>query len=559
MTQTKFLIVAFTLFYSSFNVIGQEFQKQERNVQRYANTQQNTIWISNGFGKSALKNSRLTNELKGYQVYHVDLVYTAFKSDPSYNQDSLNDARVLQLMEDYPQLKNDSPNWTYYKQTGATEQFEARKYFHGFVIHYGKKLDYQAQKEYFKKLEVPFQELGIINEEGGILQYSSGSQIEMPKYAVTYMNGDTVRGKYQLYYREFRNQAEIAVSGITMRHGEGKMFNSAGMYEFVAMKDGKQLKLVKAAEVDLMPTADLDQVGFFELDDNHWQELDSKTGRFSSGITMTLKDGTEINQIKMQTEERRVTVSDYRPEEFIDQGEYQGYSHISRQFAIDKNQVFAALSEQAMRKFNVLTSGESRISAMVDEVKIKEKTMLVFRDSLPVYLELIMSEPIEKLDTTMDKTKITYLNSLEYKKSKDLTVTFPGSFGTQKSQLINGLRSFNFGVFNCDQTRRIVDPVALNPTYYNDETGKKLGELYVTCVIDMEINASLSFHPNHLYCNERGNNQLVIFGEGNRVFLLDKTSFKNLDLSNPEVDLAVKDVTDQVKSAKDLATVLGIG
>lgn len=124
--------------------------------------------------------------------------------------------------------------------------------------------------------------------------------------------------------------------------------------------------------------------------------------------------------------------------------------------------------------------------------------------------------------------------------------------------LVMGLSSPNFGVFNCDQTSRIRNPVALAPTYFDAQTGDKLTDLYVACVIDLEINASLSYHPNHIVCNGEGNTKVLLFTRSNEIYLFDKEGFKDLDLSENKADLRMNNITAKVHNPSNLKTVLAI-
>jgi hypothetical protein len=132
--------------------------------------------------------------LKGRNIVHVDLVYTAYKESKSFNQKNMNQNRVIALNEYLPQLKNDSPSWSVIEQTGAQSSDEAKKYFHGFVIHYGSTIDYQNQKDFIGEIQTHFSAVEIDNRIGGRAAYYSVSSIEMEKYSATYPDGNEVEG-----------------------------------------------------------------------------------------------------------------------------------------------------------------------------------------------------------------------------------------------------------------------------------------------------------------------------------------------------------------------------
>ena len=222
-------------------------------LEKYTNTQAQTIELSTHFAEPFIISKKDIDQLIGKRIYHVDLVYTAFRESPDFDQVSLNENRMAELEKLLPQLADDHPEWSFYKQTGANDKATAKTYFHGFVIHYGDEIDYQSMNHYFEKIQVPFSTIDIDNRTGGRAEYYSGSSIEMPALAAIHQNGEIVEGIYQLYYREFRDQAEIALSGIPMTYtenGNDEIFNSAGMYEIRAMQNGEELKLQQAAIVN---------------------------------------------------------------------------------------------------------------------------------------------------------------------------------------------------------------------------------------------------------------------------------------------------------------------
>lgn len=124
--------------------------------------------------------------------------------------------------------------------------------------------------------------------------------------------------------------------------------------------------------------------------------------------------------------------------------------------------------------------------------------------------------------------------------------------------LVKGLQVKGFGVYNCDQTLRIQEPIALNPTYYDKEDGSVLEDLYVACVIDLNLNASLTYHPNHLVCNKKGETKAIIFTNAKEIFLVETSAFKKVELVDGPIALEVENIKAQIKRPADLKRVLAI-
>ena len=69
-------------------------------------------------------------------IVRVDLVYTAFRLNPTFNQRQLNLSRIRNLAAGVPGLLQDeSVTWTLVEQTGCNSPTECQPFFHGFVVY----------------------------------------------------------------------------------------------------------------------------------------------------------------------------------------------------------------------------------------------------------------------------------------------------------------------------------------------------------------------------------------------------------------------------------------
>lgn len=547
------LINVITLSYGQNSIIK---------IDKYINNQSNTIQFEFNYGKQDLINKAVLKQLENKTIYHIDFVYSAFKSTESFDQEKLNTKRIKKIKSLLSPINLEDIEWRTYEQTSATTKAEAKTLFHGFVIHYGNNIDYKSQNEYFSDFQKPFSMIDINNQIGGRVAYYTGSSIIMDKLAVTYPNGDTVIGTYQLYYREFRNSAEIALSGIPMTYTENnknEIFNSAGMYEIIAKKDGEELVLAKPATINFQCTQILPDVGFFELNQNDaWQH--SEPINFEDETADKFTDQGQVYDISLDGDfgSKRVSTSKYKPEKYIDQGSYQGYSHLKKLMEINKDQLFVQLNDAGWRKFKVIyDKPNSTIKTISSELEKDKQCLLIMRDSATFFIESILDQKLAQLNVeTAGKGTNIYTCSSNVKNGLTNIVgdePIPPSPG-----LVRGLSSANFGVYNCDQTTRITAPIALSPTYYNSESGAKIEELYVACVIDLNLNASLSYHPNHLVCNDKGNTKILLFTVSKGIYLFDENNFKELDLTDNKVDMQMLDITADIKCSDDLKKVLSI-
>lgn len=112
------------------------------------------------------------------------------------------------------------------------------------------------------------------------LEYFNGSQIEIPEGAFLDRNGNPVTGKVDIFYREFHDPGDIILAGIPMTYdsaGERRHFESAGMFEIVATKDGQPLTISpsRPVKVRMVSHTDEDKFNVYYLDTakKNWEYL----------------------------------------------------------------------------------------------------------------------------------------------------------------------------------------------------------------------------------------------------------------------------------------------
>lgn len=90
------------------------------------------LQLPSTFSGADLKALRLQER----HIVRVDLVYTAFRLNPTFNQRQLNLSRIRNLAAGLPGLLQDeSVTWTLVEQTGCNSPTECQPFFHGFVVY----------------------------------------------------------------------------------------------------------------------------------------------------------------------------------------------------------------------------------------------------------------------------------------------------------------------------------------------------------------------------------------------------------------------------------------
>jgi hypothetical protein len=130
----------------------------------------------------------------------------------------------------------------------------------------------EAAPMQLKAFETAFVSKKISTRKGATIHLNqSKSTLYIPKNAVVDKNGNPVKGTYDLQYRELRDRADMAFSGLPMNYknketAEG--LNSVGVLEVRAFKDGEELQIApgKALSLDYEVNKRAKDLDLYHLD-----------------------------------------------------------------------------------------------------------------------------------------------------------------------------------------------------------------------------------------------------------------------------------------------------
>lgn len=503
-----------------------------KNVVQYENKQSQTIELPTHFAQPFIIDQKDIDLLKGKTIHHVELIYTEYAESATFNQKALNNRRISQLKQLLPQVNADQPTWTWVEQTGAKTRDVANQYFHGFVIHYGDKLDHNELGSFLSDYSGNKNAFEVYYPEGGSFSVGSGTRITIDPKAVSYMDGSPVSGYYTLYYSEYRNPADIALSGLPMNY-EDANFSSVGMYELRAEKDGKPLKLIEPMKVDFNCTKIVDDAAFFSMDD--------QTGEWTKHHDIEFS----TNRVSKVAQANAVIAPDMA---FAEVGAWN-MSMTSQQLDDKRTQI--KVDENAWLNYKQLNKNEQPKGII--SCDSANRTFIVETKHYDHFQQQILVNriPVRNWKRTNSPRPNDIKQTLLAEGSSDPGHTYP--------TIVKGLNSPNFGVYNCDQVYRIGESAQVKPIYIDTKTGETIKNGHVACVMDLSYNGSFSFHPNHLTLNKKGKNAVLLFTDQKEIFLIDEEAFARLDLEGGQhTEFPMKDVTKELKSSNDLRKLLDI-
>jgi len=525
-------------------------------VVKYDFNPENTIKFKAEVGQNVSINPTDLATLKGLKIHHIDLVYTSYKGSGSFNQDQLNQQRISKLRSALPQVVKDRPTWKYIEQTGAKNLKQAKTYFHGFIVHYGPALDYQHLKTFFKPFQAPPKTFRVNGTEGGEFDCGDGSLVSIGSNSVTYSDGTPVKGPYTLKYTEYKNPADILFSGIPMTYNNGKEslnFSSVGMYDLRAVQNGKPLELSEPAEVDFSCTKPEKDVGFYQMDDKTGEWVKKKDVTYEEPLILKSRKQSTLEFDGIEFELKSKIYNQYSVIQFNE----SSWDWIFKHFAThpELKTVLEKIDETGRRAQTTVEPKE--LMDMVIEIMIAEKKAELIREmEKKIALEQQKQKEWEEKERQRIEEEREKMRKLREEQQalraeiSDRENTYPA--------LVSGLDSPQFGVYNCDQIYQMEQPLALSPTYV-DENGKEITNKHVVCVMDLNFNGSISFHPNNITCNGKGKNVIVLFTDDKSVYILSEEKFNQLDLAdNFRPVFEMKNMTSVIKTSDDLKQYLKI-
>ena len=534
-----YLTLITTLFTGTLAASNQFDEYEKVHIHQLKTKQSNTIKLKMNYAGNTFVSKSNMNALQNNEILQVDLVYTSFKRDANFDQLALNKKRITQLKKEHSVFSNKNIKWQFIEQEGATDFKEAKDYFHGFVVHFGKSLNYKTLSNSYSGIQKEFNAYPM-NNSGGILHYNSGTKIKIQPNSVTYEDGTPVKGEFEIKYREFRNAAEIAFSGIPMTFN-GQNFNSVGMYEIRGEQNGKTLKLTQPAVVNFQCTKGDAGVGFYHLDESSskWEKVKQ--------ITKNKAENIEIKkEIQLDS-----PIGSYRIVGGTVKSDNGNYIPVP----VNHNKTWIS-SEMLAEKKEKITFGDyswgcynkvlNQIGDSIKEIKRDEDKQ-----------EVVLSpKSIELINQRIRGNKIPrhFLRLVD----SDGTLLAEGADkGHTYPSLVKGLNSSSFGVYNCDQVYRIANRTTLLPKYV-DENGNQIQNQHVLCVVDLKYNGSFSYNPNSITVDKKGKNVLLLFTEDKKLFVLSEKAYQKMNKDSAQPTIVMTDMTSELSSTKALKEYLNI-
>lgn len=338
---------------------------------------------------------------------------------------------------------------------------------------------------------------------------SDGTSLFIPKYAFVDRNGNKVKSLVEIKYQEYRNSADIAFSGIPMVYKNGEteyMFNSSGMFSIFGFSNGKPVEVSKnkTMKIDYKLVRKNEGTDFYVLDE------DSTNWKFLSDIEKEVIEAPA--NCPPSSNENNMTQEDV--------------------VANHGNLIADTLEGQP-----VWVDGNNEELVEARDIKIRHR--------------------LAKLRGPRDGDAVNWevaegMQEGQPRNGKQGTLLAAGAdAGHTYPDIVKGLNVGRFGVYNCDQIYRLGNRITVSASY-KDQNGKSISDGKVLSMIDLNYTGAFSFDPKSFTCNAKSDNVLLLFTRSGKMYMLDKGEFKSLNVKGGRNTFTLKEVTNTIKSTKDL-------
>lgn len=392
---------------------------------------------------------------------------------------------------------------------------------------------------------------------------TSGTVISVPPNVFVDANGQPIKGKVELQYREFHDAADILLSGIPMVYqakGGPENFQTAGMMELSGFQDGKPVYIAegKSIDISLASFTPEDDYNLYYLDPEQKSWVD--IGKAEIGENKGKKKGLRMLGDAPEAPQPPTKGEPGKPYEHelgfaADYTEFPELKPFKKIRWEPKDRAYMRSNEWAFTEvWTSIKLEEVNAENMEYRFNLKNRKRKFSVDVKPI----LEGADYEKAMTKFRKKKDRYDKMLAQRKTErdrlivqaDLMRTFP----------VTG-----FGIYNCDRFLSMRDAVTLNATvkfpegFYMDPTRTVVYQ--IAGDNRAVVSHSGTVLPGFSY-SPREDNFLVAVLPGAKLALFDAQEFAGIDPyalgERREYTFNLKLVDTEIRSAADLRAVLGV-
>ncbi len=419
-------------------------------------------------------------------------------------------------------------------------------------------------------VNVPSQTFEVIAEEGKTISLPNGTKLIVPANAFVDAEGNPVRGKVRLKYREFHNAADIIASGITMRYdsaGTTHHFSTAGMFEL----QGFQRTADKA---QVLPTGDsgeepvfiapdqrieVQMASFAEGDNYNFYELDQENGNWAyRGYSKAVPNEAKIAALDaiaplpakpleptMATSDMEVFDVQFNRKKYPEFAEFEGilWKYVGEP---------ANSPHNAENKWIFEATWENLVLTPSDEIDGQYEINFT-ANGKPISLEAV---PVFSGAKNQKKALKKFKKKMEAYQAALQKRQAEAERKRAEANLTRAFQISNFGIYNHDRLVNVSSAITLKASFKaNDQALNDVKIFLITDggrgIIEYRANELQNFR-----FDPKADNRLLAILPNSQVGTYSAAQFEELEVKNGEAFTFNLNRVDNVNSFTDLQNVL---
>jgi hypothetical protein len=380
------------------------------------------------------------------------------------------------------------------------------------------------------ELDLPYQKFEIDPSQPNVLFSKYGAKINVPADAFLDKDGNIIKGKVQLSFREFYNPLDFYLAGIPMNYndnGVDKVLESGGMVELTAKSNKDELFANPSSKIKV------DIKSWTKSKDFNLYDLDKTTGKWiekgkdSISVFNKNKIFPTVPPMPITATENAFKIAD-DTKMFP---EIEGY----------KDVLFEPIN---ISKCNISDATEMIVKPL--ESGIFEVTSIIKYGSFRKENKCLCYLAFEAGKDYNDAMK-TYQNKYaKILKERNLHIN-------EEEKILRSLTINNFGFVNCDYPKSFPSGGEINPIYV-DENGKPI-VLDNVVLVEKNTNALFRYSANVKY-NPSSNNLLWGLTNDNKIAFIKNADFGSLRNSTSKQKVHMHIHNEKVTTYEDVMKIL---
>ena len=380
------------------------------------------------------------------------------------------------------------------------------------------------------ELDIPYQKFEIDPSQPNVLFSKMGAKINIPSDAFLDKDGNVIKGKVEVSFREFYNPLDFYLAGIPMNYndnGVDKVLESGGMVELTAKSNKAELFVNPSSKIKV------EMKSWTKSKDFNLYDLDKTTGKWiekgkdSISVFNKNKVYPPVPPMPIIATENAFKIAD-DTKMFP---EIEGYKDVLFEpINISK----CNISDAQEMIVKPLKNGIFEVTSIIKYGSFrKENTCLCY----------LAFEPGKDYNEAMKTYQNKYAKIL---KERNLHIN-------EEEKILRTLTINNFGFVNCDYPRSYPSGGEFNPIYV-DENGKPI-VLDNVVLVEKNTNALFRYSDNVKY-NPSNNNLLWGLTNDNKIAFIKNADFKSLKNSTSKQKVRMHIHKQKVTTYEDVANVL---